>query len=747
MIDARERPTAWTEPELRSTIRALDAEHVMQTYGRAARRVRPRRGHRAVRQRRARGTSTSSAASRSRRSATRTRRSPTRSPTRPARCCTSRTSTTTRSQPQVAATARRARSAAAARVFFANSGAEANECAIKLARRHGQTNGGPERFHVISARTARSTAARSRRSRPRASRRSRRPFQPLPTASATCRSPTSTRSRRRWTSACARCCSSRCRARAACKPSPPGYLEAVRALCDEREALLIMDEVQTGLGPHRRRWFGFQHSGVSARHRHDGEGARQRRARSARAGPAPTSPTAFRPGDHATTFGGQPLAASAALATLDVMEGERRARPARRGPEPASPRRWPQPSGSRTCAATGLLIAAELDPGIDAKAVADECLAAGARAQRSHADGAAPRAATARHRRRDRRSRRDPPCASSPHRGRRELRGADVSFLRRFLEVDDLTPAQFNGAARPRARVEARSRARSGGARRPCGRAAVREAVGAHPRLHRARGAHARRLPGRAARRGGRPRRTRESVDDVARTLAGYCSVIAARVYDHAALEEMTSRGRRADRQPAVRSARTPARRSPTSSPCVSTSASLEGRRVTYVGDGNNVAASLAFGAALAGVELTRRDAAGLRARRRRRGRVSATLVARSSCRTTRTKRSATPTAVYTDVWTSMGQEARDRGPQGRVRGLQVDAALMAAAGPGAVFLHCLPAHRGEEVAAEVIDGPASLVWAQAENRMHSVRSLLASLDTAPPVPGGRHRAQGAKAD
>jgi ornithine carbamoyltransferase len=63
----------------------------------------------------------------------------------------------------------------------------------------------------------------------------------------------------------------------------------------------------------------------------------------------------------------------------------------------------------------------------------------------------------------------------------------------------------------------------------------------------------------------------------------------------------------------------------------------------------------------------------------------------------------------------------------------------MAAAGPGAVFLHCLPAHRGEEVSAEVIDGPASLVWEQAANRLHAVRSLLASLETAPPVPGGRH--------
>jgi ornithine carbamoyltransferase len=84
--------------------------------------------------------------------------------------------------------------------------------------------------------------------------------------------------------------------------------------------------------------------------------------------------------------------------------------------------------------------------------------------------------------------------------------------------------------------------------------------------------------------------------------------------------------------------------------------------------------------------------------------------------------------AVYADVWTSMGQEA-EREQRLRVfDGWTIDAALMKAAAPDAVFLHCLPAHRGEEVAADVIDGPQSLVWQQAENRMHSVRALFAEL-------------------
>ncbi|MYE97948.1 MAG: ornithine carbamoyltransferase, partial [Acidimicrobiaceae bacterium] len=80
---------------------------------------------------------------------------------------------------------------------------------------------------------------------------------------------------------------------------------------------------------------------------------------------------------------------------------------------------------------------------------------------------------------------------------------------------------------------------------------------------------------------------------------------------------------------------------------------------------------------------------------------------------------------VYTDVWTSMGQEEEAEQRRKDFSGFRVDRRLMAHAATGAVFMHCLPAHRGEEVASTVIDGASSLVWQQAANRMHAARGLL----------------------
>jgi predicted acetylornithine/succinylornithine family transaminase len=259
------------------------------------------------------------------------------------------------------------------RVFFANSGAEANECAIKLARRHGQTNGGPERHEIVAAygsfhgRTLASLAATGQPQKHET-------FQPLPPGFrhvpfGELDSLASALDGR----ACAVLLEA-VQGEGGVQPAPPGYLEAVRALCDEREALLIVDEVQTGLG-RTGRWFGFEHAGV----RPDvvtmakalGNGV-PIGACWAREDVAP----ALRAGDHATTFGGQPLAASAALAVLDVME-------AVDAPALAAA------AGARLTAALvelpavaavrglGLLLAAELVPGIDSGPVARACLDAG----------------------------------------------------------------------------------------------------------------------------------------------------------------------------------------------------------------------------------------------------------------------------------------------------------------------------------------------------------------------------------
>jgi len=259
------------------------------------------------------------------------------------------------------------------RVFFANSGAEANECAIKLARRYGQSNGGPERYHVLSAygsfhgRTLTTLAATGQPQKQET-------FQPLPSGF---RQVSFADVDALAAAMDERVCAvmlEPVQGEGGVQPSPPGYLEAVRALCDEREALLIMDEVQTGLG-RTGEWFGFQHSAVQpdivtmAKALGNGVpiGACWARVDVA---------TAFRPGDHATTFGGQPLAARAALATLGVMHELDVPQLAAKAGAYLSSALAAIP-GVVDVRGPGLLIAAELAPGLDAKAIADECLARG----------------------------------------------------------------------------------------------------------------------------------------------------------------------------------------------------------------------------------------------------------------------------------------------------------------------------------------------------------------------------------
>lgn len=157
----------------------------------------------------------------------------------------------------------------------------------------------------------------------------------------------------------------------------------------------------------------------------------------------------------------------------------------------------------------------------------------------------------------------------------------------------------------------------------------------------------------------------------------------------------------------------------------------LAGRRIAYVGDGNNMAHSLLFGAAKAGMDIAIASPAGYEVKRDyvELARQDAEK-AGTSIELTTDPRAAVQgaSAVYTDVWASMGQEAEAEERLRAFDGFVVDEALMAEALPDAVFLHCLPAHRGEEVTAGVADGPQSRIFDQAENRLHVQKAILAWL-------------------
>jgi ornithine carbamoyltransferase len=202
---------------------------------------------------------------------------------------------------------------------------------------------------------------------------------------------------------------------------------------------------------------------------------------------------------------------------------------------------------------------------------------------------------------------------------------------------------------------------------------------------------------------------SRESVADVTHTLACYHAVIAGRVFDHGLLEQMA----------AVNAAPVLNMLSGTDHPLQALAdlltikqilGKLEGAKVAFIGEGNNVSRSLAEACALVGAEFVIASPEGY---------------GLEGARQFPDPHEAAEGAdiVYTDVWVSMGgEDSAER--RAAFEPFQVDEALMALA-PNARFLHCLPARRGEEVTAPVIDGPRSAVWRQAENRMHTARGAM----------------------
>jgi ornithine carbamoyltransferase len=219
---------------------------------------------------------------------------------------------------------------------------------------------------------------------------------------------------------------------------------------------------------------------------------------------------------------------------------------------------------------------------------------------------------------------------------------------------------------------------------------------------------------------------TRETPEDVARTLAAYHHVVTARVFEHEKLERMAA----TEVVPIINllsDAAHPVQALADLLTLRQHFGRLDGLTLAYVGDANNVSRSLSYAAAMVGAHVrlgcppgyTPPDAEVDRVRALG-GDIEVLHRAQDAV--------LGADAVYTDVWASMGKEDEAEARRRAFEGFTVDTHLMAGAADRAVFLHCLPAHRGEEVDAEVLESSRSLVWKQAANRMHTARGLLAFL-------------------
>ncbi|NLX13979.1 MAG: ornithine carbamoyltransferase [Phycisphaerales bacterium] len=219
----------------------------------------------------------------------------------------------------------------------------------------------------------------------------------------------------------------------------------------------------------------------------------------------------------------------------------------------------------------------------------------------------------------------------------------------------------------------------------------------------------------------------REDVKDIARVISSMCDGLMARVYAHQSLIELAS----VSTIPVINGL------SDWSHPCQALADMMTIRehfgefkdlKLAFIGDGNNVARSLCNASALLGVSFAIASPSGYA--------LDAGVLEHARSVANQTKASVLVTdqpaeaaaaadIIYTDVWTSMGQETEQADREKAFAGFQVNAELMKRAKPHAVIMHCLPAHRQQEITHDVLDGPQSLVFQQAENRLHSQRALL----------------------
>jgi ornithine carbamoyltransferase len=219
----------------------------------------------------------------------------------------------------------------------------------------------------------------------------------------------------------------------------------------------------------------------------------------------------------------------------------------------------------------------------------------------------------------------------------------------------------------------------------------------------------------------------REPVADIARSLERWVDAVVVRTFSHAKLEEFAASAPRLHVINALTDDEHPCQIMADFLALHERWGTLRGRTIAFVGDGNNVATSLAYAAAMLGVNFHIASPEGYQLPDAvvQRSTHAARHGARLRLFTDPTDAVADVDAVYTDSWTSMGKEAEVEIRRQAFRGYQVTDDVMALAKPSAVFMHCLPAHRGEEVTVEVFESAASIVFDQAENRLHVQKALL----------------------
>jgi ornithine carbamoyltransferase len=217
-----------------------------------------------------------------------------------------------------------------------------------------------------------------------------------------------------------------------------------------------------------------------------------------------------------------------------------------------------------------------------------------------------------------------------------------------------------------------------------------------------------------------------EPVADTAKVLSGYLDAIMIRANSHKMVEELAAHAT----IPVINGLTDlyhPCQALADLQTILEYKGTLEGVKLAYIGDANNVSNSLMIAAAKTGMQICIASPAGYQPIPEVAEKAKAISADPAFLLVTESPEEAAAGAdvIYTDVWTSMGQEQEAQARLSAFQGYQVNEALMQAADSEAIFLHCLPAHRGEEVTAAVIDGPQSAVFQEAENRLHAQKALM----------------------